>query len=691
MAYDPLTYAQTRAQNRSQTAQQVTGYIGQGLGAMGGLADALQEASKNWRVMEDTYKVMKSTYAQHAQPLVDAQMMSEEDLQRNMSRFPQPDKQLYSKNPQSYIDKMQQATQMLFKDLDDKTTQMKQGQRTEAAAAQTKAMFGGQPSQPLPQQGPQPLPQQGMPQGQSPVTLPPNIGTPEFEAAPTPQGPEVPQQPIAQPVQPEQPVQALPQGPGPQSMPTQAEAYFGLDQSKIPHGGGMSAEEFKQAGGGFLPTEKDIAARDDRRAKDERLAAERQEKLDFNKQKQAALEKYRAARLSQGKTQKEVDIGTKNLGKIWDLEKTAQIESSKIDSQIRQYTIDLKRIDDDENKARQKAKDDLVEYIPQYPEARAQIQMAISDLETSKRDIKRQLNDLQKAKAAVLSNPTAKLTEIFGDVYGDWDMVPEELPQQGAGLEASDVRAIPRQPESRYASSDIVRRRLFDLRGATGTGKVTPQDIENWRPIITSAAEKHGLDPDLLAALIEQESAGDPKAVSTAGAGGLAQLMPGTAKDVGVSDRFNPEQSVMGGAQYLAQMLEKYGDVQTALQAYNAGPGKVDKVLRGEDQFAKETQEYVPAVLKRYQRISSGKKSAASGAQPQSVAQPQSGALPTMDTVQGAITPTEKRQGLTPPDTKTMTPKQQELWKRYMGLVDSKKVTMESAIARFNTMKDKVQ
>lgn len=86
--------------------------------------------------------------------------------------------------------------------------------------------------------------------------------------------------------------------------------------------------------------------------------------------------------------------------------------------------------------------------------------------------------------------------------------------------------------------------------------------------------------PSLVKAVIQVESAGKPEAVSSKGAGGLMQLMPATAKQLGVADRFDPEQNVEGGSRYLQQMLDKYGKTDIALAAYNWGPGNVDRAIK---------------------------------------------------------------------------------------------------------------
>lgn len=116
--------------------------------------------------------------------------------------------------------------------------------------------------------------------------------------------------------------------------------------------------------------------------------------------------------------------------------------------------------------------------------------------------------------------------------------------------------------------------------------------------LIQSAASKYSLDPALLRAVIMQESAGNPAAVSPAGAQGLMQLMPGTAASLGVSDPFDPTQNVDAGARYLRQLLDQYGgDTTLALAAYNAGPGRVAQ-YGGVPPFP-ATQNYISAILDR--------------------------------------------------------------------------------------------
>jgi len=120
-----------------------------------------------------------------------------------------------------------------------------------------------------------------------------------------------------------------------------------------------------------------------------------------------------------------------------------------------------------------------------------------------------------------------------------------------------------------------------------------------WDHIITTAANKYDLDSRLIHAVIQVESSYNPNAISHVGAEGLMQIMPYTAEELGVDNSFDPKQNIMGGANYLRQMLNTFdGDLIKSLAAYNAGPDAVQKA-NGIPPY-KETQEYVPKILNYY-------------------------------------------------------------------------------------------
>lgn len=196
----------------------------------------------------------------------------------------------------------------------------------------------------------------------------------------------------------------------------------------------------------------------------------------------------------------------------------------------------------------------------------------------------------------------------------------EEVSNSGVGIGIADMlyrqftgESLPYKTASRIPSTTeamaLANQKTDNLKAHTSSNpsSINPLRGNFWERInsrlssyedaITNASEQHSLPKNLIKAVITAESAGIPNAKSSAGAKGLMQLMDATAGDLGVRNSFDANENIAGGSKYLSQMMNKYGDVNLALAAYNAGPGNVDK-YGGVPPF-KETQNYVTKV-KRY-------------------------------------------------------------------------------------------
>ena len=190
---------------------------------------------------------------------------------------------------------------------------------------------------------------------------------------------------------------------------------------------------------------------------------------------------------------------------------------------------------------------------------------------------------------------------------------------------AADVPARIRRPGAITISNDghhitayrffgDIREALFSLRSSRAAMHYTPFGAALFNSsarvttpmpaylsaLIADASKQHGVDPRLVAAIAARESAYNPSAVSPAGAGGVMQLMPATARYIGVVNIFDAKENVFGGVRYLRTLLDTFhGDLDLTLAAYNAGPGAVQK-YNGVPPY-RETRDYVKFVRARYE------------------------------------------------------------------------------------------
>jgi soluble lytic murein transglycosylase-like protein len=156
------------------------------------------------------------------------------------------------------------------------------------------------------------------------------------------------------------------------------------------------------------------------------------------------------------------------------------------------------------------------------------------------------------------------------------------------------VLGAPSKPKAAADHADIVPR--AEVRVSMDSFAALPPYLA-YDDIIDEAARTHGVDADLIHAIIQAESSFNPQAVSAAGAQGLMQLMPIVQAELGVTNPFDPRENIMAGTAYLKQLLSRHkGNVALALASFNAGPGNVTK-YRGMPPF-RETRRYVKKITR---------------------------------------------------------------------------------------------
>ena len=174
-------------------------------------------------------------------------------------------------------------------------------------------------------------------------------------------------------------------------------------------------------------------------------------------------------------------------------------------------------------------------------------------------------------------------TVVMADVYKFVDAQGRHYYTNQAGLGA-EYQLIIKTPPRTY-NQDL---------------KTMPVNKNKYAELISLVAERHQMDPKLIHAVIQAESAYNPSAVSPVGAVGIMQLMPDTARRYGVVDRYNVEQNIEAGTRYLKDLLVMFGaDIKLAVAGFNAGEGAVIKYNRTVPPFT-ETQQYVQRVMNLY-------------------------------------------------------------------------------------------
>jgi hypothetical protein len=193
------------------------------------------------------------------------------------------------------------------------------------------------------------------------------------------------------------------------------------------------------------------------------------------------------------------------------------------------------------------------------------------------------------------------LTGILSGRIGTSDI--DYGPQRPIAQEGMGMNFMPNRPEHRLQAwvddfdnmADRARAYTDQMRYTNRSFGQLMHNLEGLDEVVSKASQAYKIHADVIYAVIKQESQFKPGAIGTSGEKGLMQLMEGTAKEMGVKNAFDVEENVMGGVGYLRKMLDKYGDLEKALTAYNWGPGKVDKF--GWDNAPQMTKDYVARIM----------------------------------------------------------------------------------------------
>lgn len=210
-----------------------------------------------------------------------------------------------------------------------------------------------------------------------------------------------------------------------------------------------------------------------------------------------------------------------------------------------------------------------------------------ADIDKAKADIKKAVSHIRKTK--IVNDPKFK---------ADWAQAKEGFTSLLASLDLENYfYQFAGQAEKRFIRVNKDNREVYSK--SNNEVNISTERERSFQGIIDAASERYDVPTARIYAVIRAESGFNAKALSPAGAQGLMQLMPATAKSLGVKNAFNAKQNVEGGTKYLSALYHQYDDWTLAHAAYNAGPGNVNKYGRKVPPF-KETRQYVKRVEKYY-------------------------------------------------------------------------------------------